>query len=246
MQGDAFRVVKAYEEYLHGPIEGLRGKKENKPGSAQPQRRDLPGEVRGLNNRRSDARFQDPPFVPHAHPAVLPEPDRVDAEQLLHHAAGGVSRWQSEPGLKVTGFLVVSSKGIGNKIVSLQPSRFIVSLTAERDGEYHCRYGIAIHDLMGQCLTRIFSPDDEFSIAAGEVRRVRLTLNPVQLGPGEYTVGISVLENGPLEKLNSSRRYDLLSRSFALSVELPESLGALSSAFFHTGEWTFGEDSDQP
>jgi lipopolysaccharide transport system ATP-binding protein len=241
MQGEAFRVVKAYEEYLHGPIESLA------PNRADPklEKRPSPAPARTASLTRSTERqsailqLQEPEFRPHSQDAAIPDVSRSDLDELHHQAPGGVSRWNSEKGLKITGFTISSAKGIGNKVVSLQPARFTLLLSAECDGDYDCRYGIALHDLMGHCVTRVFSPGDRFTISEGGFRRVELTLNPLQLGPGEYTVGISVLENGPLEKLNSAKRFDLLSRSFSLSVGLPDSMGVLSCAFFHTGEWSF-------
>lgn len=248
MQGDAFRVVKAYEEHLHGPIERLAA-----PAEVEFQSQTEAGESRRPSllaiavrpKARAGLQLQEPGFLPHAAAPLLPSIPATDIDMLRDEAPGGVSRWQSNPGLKVTGYSLSSPKGIGNKVMSLQPVRFTMFLKAEVDGEYDCRYGLAIHDLMGKCLTRVFSPADRFSVRTGKVRRVELTLNPIQIGPGEYTVGISVLENGPLEKLNSARRFDLLSRSFSLFVELPESLGALASSFFHTGEWTFAEEKQE-
>lgn len=247
MQGDAFRVVKAYEEHLHGPGGAVgavadprlhleKAIKVSKSATVRP---------RPLHNSSREVLLQEPEFIPNSmKPVLTPVPDS-ESRVMHHQAPGGVSRWESETGLKVTGFAISSANGIGNRLAALQPARFTLFLTAELDGEYDCRYGIAVHDLMGQCVARILSPPDRFQIEAGEPRRVELTLNPIQLGPGEYTVGISILENGPLEQLNSVRRFDLLGRSFSFSVALPDSLAPVAASFFHTGEWTFSETGNE-
>lgn len=65
-----------------------------------------------------------------------------------------------------------------------------------------------------------------------------VVLNPCQIGPGEYTVGISVTEHVGIERMNEGKRFDLLSRSFNLDVVLPESISAVGAAFLHSSEWT--------
>jgi lipopolysaccharide transport system ATP-binding protein len=94
---------------------------------------------------------------------------------------------------------------------------------------------------MGNCKTRIYSPRDHLEIKSGATRQIEMLLNPCQIGPGEYKIGLSVLDYSSIEEINSVQRYDLLSRSFSIRVELPESLTSLSASFFHTAEWQFFE-----
>jgi len=183
--------------------------------------------------------LQDPPFRPHAEVPDLEEVPDADSGTMRFEAPGGLSRWAGEVGLKITGFSIVTPKGVSNTLVPMQPAKIVFFLVGEADGHFKCRYGLAIHDLKGQWITGIWGPPDEFSIRSGGIRRVEVLLNPNQLGPGEYTVGITVLECTPLEVVNSARRYDLLSRSFLIKVELPASLAAVASAFLHSAEWQF-------
>lgn len=245
MRGDSFSVVKAYEEYLHGPISQIVMPPMLSVSSEQAI--ETP-EIK-LEDESTDAMrprlfklpesvlLQEPRFLPHASELHLSAGD--DEIAMRFQAPGGVSRWDSETGLKVCGFTVITEQGEENTLVSMRPARIVLTLVAEVDGLFDCRYGIALHDLSGSCLTRIFSPRDQFSMVKGTTRQVSILLNPCQFGPGEYTLGISVLEYGPLEMLNSTRRFDLLSRSFSVRVELPESLGALGASFFHSAEWQF-------
>lgn len=252
MRGEAFLVVKAYEQYLHGPIAGSRRLFRSRPparrGSSSLSlqmpatilRRPLPADSASGAARTGipdNLTLQEPRYLPHAATPTLPRVEPPQGFSFL--APGGLSRWDSKVGVKVMGFGIMTERGPTDRLVSMRPAKFLFTLVAERDGPFDCRYGIALHDHLGRCLTRIFSPRDAFEARAGERRVVEIVLNPCQVGPGDYTLGISVLEHEALEKLNSTPRYDLLSRSFALRVELPESLAALESAFFHTAEWSF-------
>ena len=244
MNDDAFLVVKAYEEYMHGPINAVQipatpavttvvaSTVDEAGGQVVPRTLSLPVAVR----------LQEPTFLPHADIPGFPALAEVEPLEFMFLAPGGISRWESQPGLKVCGFSIVTERGITNELVTYRPVVFIYTLIAEIGGDYNVRHGIAINDYLGNCLTRIFSPKDTFSIKQGELRQVRMMLNPNQLGPGNYVVGISVLEFDSIEKLNSAARYDLLSRSFLISVALPDSLGALSASMMHSAEWQFGNE----
>lgn len=251
MQGESFLVVKAYEEYLHGPIgqigistsvssklldlskDSELSEQINKGFIATPRKPLLDGSL-------DKTLFQEPKFIPHGEMLEFPN---VPASGFHFIAPGGVSRWESELGVKVVGFSVITERGLTNTLVAMRPAKFVITLVAERDGKFNCRYGIALNDHLGVCVTRIFSPCDYFEIKAGETRCLELILNPCQIGPGEYYVGISILDYVDIEYLNSVRRYDLLSRSFVIQVELPESLSSLAASFFHTAEWQFNKDA---
>jgi lipopolysaccharide transport system ATP-binding protein len=68
---------------------------------------------------------------------------------------------------------------------------------------------------------------------------INIHLNPCQLGTGDYVIGVSILNWGDIEMLNSESRYDLLSRSFLMSVEVAESMSATDAVFYHNAEWIF-------
>jgi lipopolysaccharide transport system ATP-binding protein len=121
----------------------------------------------------------------------------------------------------------------------MRPAKIVFFLVAEHEADFDCRYGIAIHDLKGACVTRIFGPTDQFHLPRGGIRQIEVILNPNQIGPGHYTLGISVLGNTPLEQVNAAMRYDLLGRSFCFEIQLPDSLAPLESGFVHSAEWRF-------
>ena len=249
MQGESFLVVKAYEEYLHGPISKLSSTiilNAVDTSLSLPQREfenlindESSLAISNLNNTNGKVgiHYQEPTFIPHSSKPLLPEV--VSPIGFSFTAHGGLSRWAGVEGLKICGFTMVNENGISNKLVSLRPSKFIFEIEAESDTEFSCRYSINIGNHLGQTLCSIRSPIDSFSIQMNSRRTIELLFNPLQLGPGEYTVGIVVLAYCPLELINSALRYDLLSRSFEFIVENPESWAASQNQFFHTAEWKF-------
>lgn len=251
MQGEALRVVKAYEEHLHGPIRRLQqvaygadgpiAKAPHAPASDEAGLASEPDTLASGDAARSAHSpifLQDPPFAPHQERAQLAN---EAPEGFGFVAPGGVSRWQSETGLKIVGFSIVTEQGVTNKLIAMRPAKLVLTLVAELDDRFDIRYGVVFNDFAGACVSRIFSPRDQFEIKAGQTRRVEMVLNPCQIGAGEYTIGISVIAHTALEHINSAQRFDLLSRSFSIKVELPDSLGALGGAFFHSAEWLFQE-----
>lgn len=250
MRGESFLVVKAYEEYLHGPItqltlpivatdvDTLAISSEGSLIAEVPAFGQLVTEKPRTVELPSHILIQEPAFLPHREtPNLIGD----NSKSLRFEAPGGISRWESDVGVKVIGFTLITERGVTNTILAMHPAKFVITLIGERDGDFSCRYGVVLNDHSGVCVMRIFSPRDHFVCKAGQARKVEILLNPCQVGPGEYTVGVSVLDYAPLEKLNSTRRYDLLSRSFVVRIELPESLGAIGATFFHSAEWKFTE-----
>ena len=70
-----------------------------------------------------------------------------------------------------------------------------------------------------------------------------MLLNPTQLGPGNYSIGMAIHQYTNIEELSNAKTYDLLNRSFKFSVLLDESLSNMQAEFFHSAEWSFGENN---
>ncbi|HMM75140.1 MAG TPA: polysaccharide ABC transporter ATP-binding protein [Gammaproteobacteria bacterium] len=241
MRSDAFAVVKAYEKFMHGrkPL-GLR---ESENAALEIQSAD--DDAQNVESSESDSLdagrrlMQEPAFRPHQ---KLPELSRLEIThepELKFIARGGISRWESDTGIKIVGFTMLDERGEGNVVLSLKPAKFLITLCGEMKGDLACRYGVVIHNHLGECVTRIWSPIDRFRCTPGLIRHVELLMNPLQLGPGEYVVGLSVIEGSRIEAVDIARRYDLLGRSFEMKVELQDSMRCLSANFFHSGEWSF-------
>jgi lipopolysaccharide transport system ATP-binding protein len=238
MQGDAFLVVKAYESHLHGAPSSIPKVEATNSGlsGSDPKSTDNNDALRDLTFKKQ---MQDPYFLPNSEELKITK--TVNPLDMKFIARGGLSRWDSEVGLKICGFSILDERGESNKLICLKPAQFVLHLVSECTELMSCRYGVVINDPMGRNVTVIFSPIDTFQAIQGELRRVEITFNPLQLGPGEYTVGISVHEATDLEYVNSSKRYDLLGRSFDFSVVLPDTLGVLHSQVLHSAEWGFHE-----
>lgn len=250
MQGEAFEVVKAYEEHLHGVTGLIKQTKKLAQAPIRNNQKNLGFAAKnssisesGLKSKAissssvSGNLLQEPAFQPHSQSVNLNGPADIQSFKFL--ARGGLSRWAGDPSIKITGFSVITDRGESNTLMSMKPAKIVMTLECEVAGTYNCRYGVAIHNVDGICVSRVFSPCDGFSLEAGHYRVVELIFNPLQLGPGEYTIGISITEYTDLEGINNSRRFDLLSRSFQINVELPESLQGISAQFFHSAEWNF-------
>jgi lipopolysaccharide transport system ATP-binding protein len=239
MRGPAFEVVKAYEAYLHGPILDLT-KKKHSIELPMPKRETERVEKKGLQRQDEQSRtlrLQEPVFLPHAHDPVMP--DAPDLQEFSFVAPGGLSRWEGSGDLQFTGFSIVGENGVSNILASLRPAKIILQLQAQCSGDYSCRYTVNISNHLGQTVCSIKSPEDSFHLNSEEYRRVELLFNPLQIGPGEYTIGVALLDYGVLETVNLATRHDLLSRSFEMKVENPDSWSNLQNQFFHSAEWNF-------
>lgn len=259
--GNAFAVVKSYEESIYGAIPGS-----GDPSSARRQPR-IPngtgsvsskvemgetvvaswastqnasvGLPRLSTNSIDAGRMQVPAFIPNSQECTIPRVPESDGRTYRNVETTGISKWGGEPGLKISGFTISGPLGPTDRLVSLQPAMFTVFLEVEETRSFNCTYGLAVNDLQGRCMARFFGPSDCFEGVKGMGRQVDIFLNPNQLGPGIYTIGISIHDEAPLEDIANVARYDLINRSFSLVVELPDSLASASAGFFHTSEWSF-------
>ena len=220
MIDDAFLVVKAYEEFISNrrAVHAI-GKA---PAVAASASADINPEVGRANNDSGGD-------------------ERTESEPIGFHfvAPGGVSRWAGDVGLKVSGFSILVNGRLSNVLRPLENAEFRIQLLAEVTAQFRCTYGIVIHDALGSVACRFLSEHDVFAIHEGDVRAICVMLRPNRLGPGTYTLGISILEATEAAAMNQAKRYDLLGRSFQFSVDLPDSKSVLACDFFHDAEWKF-------
>jgi len=248
MRGDSLVVVKAYEQSLFGQVTSLGNVDDVALDIAYAEEFEV-GKSDGTDDLplisphkarftlSEDVHFQAPAFIPHQNSYQFPVYKKEDIKIFRHVARGGISRWESEVGIKIVGFSIQTERGFENALRVMRPCKFILLLEAEMAGRFSCMYGIVINDQLGNIVARIWSPPDSFELRLGESKIVEMILNPLQIGPGEYTIGISVVEAAPIELLNTTSRYDLLGRSFSCTIEMDESLSATSANFIHTAEW---------
>ena len=249
MQGPAFLVVKAYEEYLHGPLGTVLPQAQLKSDVEQAAQSPVSTTAKDggpatvvqpmdrESTRMAQLKLQDPYFIPHRETPLLPN---VSLQQEFRFVTrGGISHWAANEGLKICGFTIVTEQGETNDLIVMRPAKFLLNVVAEVEGNFECRYGIVIFDHKGSCVARVISPYDKFYASKYSVRRIEMLLNPNQLGPGEYVVSVSVHGADVLEVFESTVRYDLINRGFEFQVIIPDSLAAISASFFHSAEWNF-------
>lgn len=238
MRGSAFEVVKAYEEFMQTRVSARELASTHSPvadGVASP-----PDNASTAKVDFTELSWQEPHFQPGCGVSSIPPLPSSAFRQFLGVAPGGVSRWPGVAGVKVCGFVPSTESGPSTVLQALRPCKFTLAVEVEHAGHYRLRYGFVVDDPMGRSAMRIYSPCDEFDAQAGTLRIVEVVFNPLQLGPGEYTVGVSVLEYTDLESINHATRFDLLGRSFRIEVKLPDSLGAVQASALLSGEWRFG------
>ncbi|WOH68181.1 polysaccharide ABC transporter ATP-binding protein [Bradyrhizobium sp. BWA-3-5] len=261
LAGEAFNVVKAYEEGLYGAMPGsgdplatrrragLQTAPVSQPKKSVADAAPLATGVSVASDKREELqvesgssrvrRIQIPRFLPHEKDVNIPTIPDEDGRTFHNTTRDGVSRWKGVKGTKIVGFGISGPTGLTDRLISLQPAQLTVFLESETEGHVAYTYGVAIYDLHGRPMCRFFSPPDCFEAQVGAGRRVNLVLNPNQLGPGVYVISISIHGATTIEGANAAPRYDLLNRSFEITVELPNSLAAAGAEFFHSCEWNF-------
>ncbi|MGC6511932.1 MAG: ABC transporter ATP-binding protein [Parvibaculales bacterium] len=236
MSGEAEAVVKAYEEYMHGPIHELENKSHAE--LSKPEKHPF----QGLQNEVDGLTLQEPYFLPNSERPEFPEFNPCKENNGFDFVSRtGLSRWGESVDLQLMAFTIANEHGRTNELTTFQPAKFFFAFKALQGGAYNCRYAIAVYDELGNCVLDVLSGKDSFTISKGEVRTVGATLNPLQLGRGEYTVSLSLHDYDQIAVFNSTQRYDLLSRSFTFSVALPDSFLPVEAKYYHSAEWGFND-----
>lgn len=242
MQGDALTVVKAYEEYIHGQamFEAWQERQHTQISSkaviAAPEK---PREPDRPTEHLQHVRFQEPRFIPHGAAVALPA--IAPPTELKFQARGGISRWEGSQELSIVGFTIANEFGETNQLMSMRPAKCLLTIEAHQHASFQCRYAFVAHNALGHCVLDVLSPIHSFEAKPSSLHTVEVIFNPLQLGPGEYNITISVHEYGPIEQFNATKRHDLLGRSFTMQVDLPDSLRAIETAFYHSAEWAYPE-----
>lgn len=240
MRGSAFEVVKAYEAFMQSRVSGGLPPGDDTGRNADGGPAGVAAEAPEVSVSMSQPQPQEPSMETGVASFAFAPIARTFHRQFVGVAPGGISRWPGVAGVKVCGFAPSNEGGVSTVLAALRPCRFSLMVEAEHAGHFRLRYGFVVDDPLGRSAMRIYSPCDEFDATEGSLRIVEALFNPLQLGPGEYTVGVSVLEYSNLESINHARRYDLLGRSFRIEVRLPDSLSAINASALLAGQWRFG------
>lgn len=252
MQGDTFEVVKAYEAFLHGTIQtsGLDVAEASIKADKSEQTNPLPSKSSEVDNILSEQtttfeinpnirppnNIQDPPFWPGEHEIKWQNLNSPVGFNFI--ARGGITRWDASNEITISGFTIYNESGETNQLVSRRPMKFVLEITAKEAGDYSLRYAVVVFDYLGHPKINLCSGTPDICyLEAGETRVAEVELSPLLLGEDEYVVSLGLYDFKPLELINSTKCYDLLSRCFEFHVKTPESLRPVSSEFSHPAHW---------
>ena len=254
MHDKSLKVVKAYEEFMHqetisknipvfGSDENLDPIQEPIINSEDNSKFTINDKEKievssKLNNKdKKKVLFQEPFFIPHSESPKIKETEHNIGFNNV--SVGGISSWAKRDELKISGFLIANENGKADVVKFLSPLKMIIEIEAVKDGNYNCRYSIAVKDSSGLDKIKVRSPKDGFNLKIGEKRTISMLLNPNQLGPGNYSIGLAIHQYTNIEDYSNAKIYDLLNRSFEFSVLLDDSLSNMQAEFFHSAEWSF-------
>lgn len=138
-----------------------------------------------------------------------------------------VFRRAGKPGLRIDGLRAPATAEAG------KPWSVGLMCAVDRAGAYSVTYRAAVYDVAGALVTTVSSPVDAFTAAAGSVRRVELSLDPVLLGARPYLLSFSIRDA-------AGECYDLLSRALVLPLRSNDTDPPL---LLYPATWYFGADA---
>ena len=119
-----------------------------------------------------------------------------------------------------------------------------MDLDVEVDGELRCRYFLSAFNLEALRLTWITSPIDTFVARQGDTRQIKVELEPLLLGGGDFILSTEVFDDTDLLNLSAECRYDLLPR--CMEFRVIEHDGREFPVFHHPGSWSFANQREAP
>ena len=234
-RGPSLEVVKAYEEDLNSPIAAISessNEHSTTPGS----------QLRGFENAK--AALAEVPLEWTLQDPEIPQPSLVHDLRNLPERLGfsfestaGLSRWGSAHEIEITGFSIFSAEGRTNKLQFLRPAMFVAEVVSKVVVKEPVRAAFTIYDLEGRVIVRGRSGALVLTPEQGARTHLVCSFDPMQLGPGDYILSVCVLDYGSLLDINNAKRYDLLSRSFEFTVELPAELETSECRYLHQTSW---------
>ncbi|MGE5477372.1 MAG: polysaccharide ABC transporter ATP-binding protein [Bacteroidales bacterium] len=149
-----------------------------------------------------------------------------------------VHRWPGRRGVKINRLAIQDSPTDTLRLTTGDPLSFAFELIGEEDGTFVCNYMITFWRVDSRRVARLEAPLDEFTLKQGEVRPVRVEVDHLLLGAGEYHVSFSVYDRKNFDDtLSNESRYDVLARALKLHVDSPE---RPSPVFVYPAKWSDG------
>jgi lipopolysaccharide transport system ATP-binding protein len=148
-----------------------------------------------------------------------------------------VSRWPSqENGLKIENICLLNAQNQPvAHIKSGESLQIEISIVAEQASDYDVYFVILLFTEDGRWLSRHCSEKYQIQLAENEKYTIRMKYDETLLGNGKYIFSAAIYKTLDLNQLENARYYDLLSRSFELSVEGYHKED--STLFYHPAVW---------
>jgi lipopolysaccharide transport system ATP-binding protein len=134
-------------------------------------------------------------------------------------AEGGVSAWPGTGRLRISAVWFEDASGAPcQQVRAADELTICVKIAVGEAGAHTMRVGIVIFGPDGRWATRTTSPPFRIEGQSGATREFYCDLAPVRLGPAEYVMSVSLHGDNTPWDINTAERFDLLSRSFTLTV----------------------------
>jgi len=147
-----------------------------------------------------------------------------------------VYRWGTPQGVGISSIDLYADGKPATHITGNQNVELRFTLDVLSTGAFNCRYLLTFWDKRGHRIARLENNVDSFDGVAGEKRSVRVSMNPLQLFNGEYTVSVSIYDMGRDASSAGGRdvRCDVLAHCIDFDVA-ETNLGALTPYVRLTG-----------
>lgn len=151
-----------------------------------------------------------------------------------------VYRWASDPGPKFDRVALLVDGKPADKATSASALRIECDISSDHPGTFACTYFIHFWRRDGLRVARVEAPIDQFSLQAGERRKIAVDMPPGSLALGDYLISFTIYDrsNGKDTASEAAIRFDLLHRALALTVTSGEVCAAMAH---QPTEWIFGE-----
>jgi hypothetical protein len=145
-----------------------------------------------------------------------------------------IRHWPSEGSLTIENILLLGTDG-QERAVFKAGSPLILSITivAHRDGHFDFVPSASLYRMDGIFICNFIAEPMPLDLSKGEMKEIRLHLNPLNLGDGYYVFASSIFE----KKVEEGSRYDLVDREYEFQVVGNEPFLA-GGVFQHSCTWT--------
>lgn len=142
-----------------------------------------------------------------------------------------LSRWTGDEGLRIAAVNVEPLK-----VTHGGPCSISVDVRAETAGEFAPVVSILIMNKEGVGVARLLSPPQHIKLNAGETDTISVIMDEMQLLPSSLVFSVALFAHYDPDDSNTARRYEILSRSFALEIVGKPQPGL----FTPPGKWSRG------